>query len=269
MFSKVRKHLSFANVMSCIAVFAVLGGGMAVAAGLKKNSVKSKQIAASAVKAAEIAGGAVTTDKLADDAVTGAKADESSFGKVPSAASADTAGTADSATNAQNAQNAQNAASAQNAVNAQQAQTAANATLFGGKTLAQTRTAVSGDSTVGNDPLLHNAFELVSDLSATVPVPAGGGDLIANATVQLQNTSNVQAAPICRLESDGAAISADTMITSPPNVAHHQTITLVGFANNQGAGNETVTVQCNGDSGAADDVVVQNADVNVQVAPIG
>ncbi len=35
--------------------------------------------------------GSVTTAKLADEAVTGAKADESSFGKVPSAATADTA----------------------------------------------------------------------------------------------------------------------------------------------------------------------------------
>jgi hypothetical protein len=51
---------------------------------LPKNSVKSKQLAK----------GAVHTSDIAKDAVTGAKAKESSFGKVPSAAHADSADTA-------------------------------------------------------------------------------------------------------------------------------------------------------------------------------
>jgi len=36
---QIHKRLTYANVMSSIAVFLVLGGGAAVAAGLGKNSV--------------------------------------------------------------------------------------------------------------------------------------------------------------------------------------------------------------------------------------
>jgi hypothetical protein len=93
--SKVRERFTFANVMSVVAVFIAVGGG-AYAAGLAKDSVKSKQIAANAVKTPEIAKAAVTADKIADgsvttakianDAVTGAKVNEGSLGPVPLAA---------------------------------------------------------------------------------------------------------------------------------------------------------------------------------------
>jgi hypothetical protein len=80
--------LSYANVVSTLALFlALAGGATAVALSLPKNSVKSKPLAKGAVK----------TSDIAKDAVTGAKAKESSFAKVPSAAHADTAGRADSA----------------------------------------------------------------------------------------------------------------------------------------------------------------------------
>jgi hypothetical protein len=111
--------LTYANVMSTIAVFCAIGGGsVAVAASLKKDSVGTKQIEKNAVKAPEIATNAVTskevaagavtdaklgdvaigtddledgsvvTGKLADNAVTGAKVNESSLGEVPLAAAA-------------------------------------------------------------------------------------------------------------------------------------------------------------------------------------
>src|SRR6187549_702156 len=104
---QIRKRLTYANVMSSIAVFLVLGGA-AVAASqlpknsvgttqLKKNAVKTAKIAKEAVKTAKIgkaavssekiAPGAILNDKLADAAVTGAKVDESTLGTVPSAAS--------------------------------------------------------------------------------------------------------------------------------------------------------------------------------------
>lgn len=267
MLRKAKQHLTYANVMASLAVFAVLGGGMAVAAGLKKNSVKSKQIASNAVKSAELAPGAVATDKLADNAATGAKVDEATLGTVPSAATADKAGTADTATSATTAQDAQSAQTAQIAANAQNAALAANSTQFGGKTVAQVRDVMAGDSTTVNDPLLNNQFEQVDGLTADVGVPAGGGDLAVVATLELQNTGGAQAAPICRLESDQDPISANTMITSP--VGPHQTITLVGFANNQGAGTENVTVECNGDSVANDDVLFLNGDLQAEVSPIG
>jgi hypothetical protein len=59
----IRRHLSFANVFSVIAVFLALGGS-AYAFTLGKNSVKSKNIAKGAVKTSDIGNGAVTTAKL-------------------------------------------------------------------------------------------------------------------------------------------------------------------------------------------------------------
>jgi hypothetical protein len=93
---QIRKRLTYANVMSSIAVFLVIGGATAFAA-LGKNTVGTKQLKKNAVTKAKIKNGAVTTSKLANDAATGAKVNESTLGEVPSA------------TNATNATNAGNA----------------------------------------------------------------------------------------------------------------------------------------------------------------
>ena len=91
--SRLRPHLSFSNVVALLALFAALGGSAyAVKIKLKKNQVKSKHIASTAA--------------------TGDDIDESTLGKVNSAASADsatranTAASADSATSAATAGNA-------------------------------------------------------------------------------------------------------------------------------------------------------------------
>jgi hypothetical protein len=61
---QIRKRLTYANVMSTIAVFLVLGGATAFAASeLGKNTVGSKQIKSNAV----------TTGKIKKEAVTGGK----------------------------------------------------------------------------------------------------------------------------------------------------------------------------------------------------
>jgi hypothetical protein len=119
--NQLRKRLTYANVMSSIAVFLVIGGGAAFAAlgkntvgtpQLKKNAVKAGKIGPEAVKAgklaknavttnrlrdnivtsAKIVGGSILTDKIANDAVTGDKVDESSLGTVPKAADAEKLG---------------------------------------------------------------------------------------------------------------------------------------------------------------------------------
>ncbi len=84
---RTRPHLTYANVMSTIAVFAVLAGGSAWAA----SKIDTSQIKKGAVTARKLDNGAVTTKKIQDDAVTGAKAEEASFGQVPDAAHADNA----------------------------------------------------------------------------------------------------------------------------------------------------------------------------------
>jgi hypothetical protein len=71
---KIRKRLTYANVMSSIAVFLVLGGATAFAAShLGKNSVGSKQLKSNAVTSAKIKKNAITTAKIKNGAVTGAK----------------------------------------------------------------------------------------------------------------------------------------------------------------------------------------------------
>ncbi|MEX2106052.1 MAG: hypothetical protein WD810_04070 [Solirubrobacterales bacterium] len=92
--NQIRKRLTYANVMSSIAVFLVLGGATAFAAAqLGKNTVGSKQLKKNAVTTAKIkkeavaagkikngavtnskvANGAISTDKIADGAVTTGK----------------------------------------------------------------------------------------------------------------------------------------------------------------------------------------------------
>ncbi|HEX6780800.1 MAG TPA: hypothetical protein VF125_02080 [Solirubrobacterales bacterium] len=95
--------LTYANVVSTIALFLAIGGGAtAIALSLPKNSVKSKQLAKEAVKNSDIA----------KDGVTGDKVKESTLGKVPLAAHADSADTAGSASSAGHASTAETAASA-------------------------------------------------------------------------------------------------------------------------------------------------------------
>jgi hypothetical protein len=76
---RIRGRLTYANVMSSIAVFLVLGGAGAYAARkigsneLKANSVGTTKIKANAVTTRKIKKGAVTTIKLRDGAVKGEK----------------------------------------------------------------------------------------------------------------------------------------------------------------------------------------------------
>ncbi len=84
----MRKRLTYANVISTICLFVVLGGG-AYAAGaihLPKNSVGNKQLKKNAV----------TSDKVKDGSLTGADINAATIGTVPSAGSAETAKNASS-----------------------------------------------------------------------------------------------------------------------------------------------------------------------------
>jgi hypothetical protein len=75
MLKKIRKRMTYANVMATIAVFAALGMGSAYAATkLTKGSVTTKSIKNNAVKGTKIANNAVSTAKIANGAVTAAKA---------------------------------------------------------------------------------------------------------------------------------------------------------------------------------------------------
>lgn len=66
--SSLRPKLTYSNVIATIALFVALGGA-AVAAGLPRNSVGTKQLKRGAVTAAKIKKGAVTSGKLAPKSV--------------------------------------------------------------------------------------------------------------------------------------------------------------------------------------------------------
>jgi hypothetical protein len=67
-------RFTYANVVSTLCLFLLLGGASALAATqLAKNSVGTKQIKKNAVVAAKIKNTAVTNSKLADNAVTSGK----------------------------------------------------------------------------------------------------------------------------------------------------------------------------------------------------
>ncbi len=70
---QLRKRLTYANVMSSIAVFLVLGGGAVAATQLPMNSVGTKQLKNSAVTTAKLKNSAVTTAKIKKSAINGNK----------------------------------------------------------------------------------------------------------------------------------------------------------------------------------------------------
>jgi len=70
--SRFRPKLTYSNVIATIALFLALGGA-AIAAGLPKNSVGTKQLKRGAVTAAKLKKGAVTSGKLAQKSVTAGK----------------------------------------------------------------------------------------------------------------------------------------------------------------------------------------------------
>ncbi len=180
----LRQRLTYANVVATIALVVAVGGGAtALALTLPKNSVHSKQIAKGAVK----------TSDIGKDAVTGDKVKESSLGKVPSAAHADTA---DSATTAANATNAAHAAVADSLGNAVSPTNVVHAQNASGSFNEELELDVKGfgrywlycnQHTVGNnedDELSLNESDavqnaVISGLLTSQEVPFGGAEEIA------------------------------------------------------------------------------------------
>lgn len=107
----IRRRLTFANVVSFLALFVALSAGSYAAVKLPANSVGSKQLKAKAVTNAKLGSRAVTGPKISantidgtkitasaidaskvkDGSLTGADINLATLGKVPSAAAADSA----------------------------------------------------------------------------------------------------------------------------------------------------------------------------------
>jgi hypothetical protein len=95
----LRGNLSYANVISTLCLFLLVGGGTAFAAShlgknsvgtkqLKKNAVTAVKLKKNAVTSAKIASGAVTGAKVASGSITGANINASTLGTVPNATNA-------------------------------------------------------------------------------------------------------------------------------------------------------------------------------------
>ena len=105
-------------IVACVALFCSLGG---VSYGVATGFIDSREIKNNTIRAKDIRNGQVTSADLRNDNVSGADVNESSLGKVPSAASADSAAKATTATNATNAAKAGVAGHATTASNASNA----------------------------------------------------------------------------------------------------------------------------------------------------
>jgi hypothetical protein len=89
---QMRPKLTFANVVSVIALFVALGGTGLAASQLGKNSVGPKQLKKNAVTTAKIKNEAVTGAKVKKGTLTGTQINVSTLGMVPSAANAQALG---------------------------------------------------------------------------------------------------------------------------------------------------------------------------------
>ena len=108
---KLRRHLTYANVISTVCLFLVLGGGAAFAANkLAKSSVGTEQLKGEAVTKGKMAPNSVNSKKVVNGSLTGEDIAASTLGKVPNAGFAEnadhatTAGSANSAATAANAE---------------------------------------------------------------------------------------------------------------------------------------------------------------------
>jgi hypothetical protein len=92
--AKIRKRITYANVVATLALFLALGGGVYAASKINGKHIKKNSIAG---------------NRLKPDTLTGRQIEESSLGKVSNAQQADSATHADSATSADSATTSANA----------------------------------------------------------------------------------------------------------------------------------------------------------------
>ena len=77
---RIRSHVTYANVLSTMAIFIVLGGGAYAAATLPKNSVGTKQLKNGAVTKKKLAKGVLTAGPKGDTGPQGLKGDKGDKG---------------------------------------------------------------------------------------------------------------------------------------------------------------------------------------------
>jgi hypothetical protein len=218
-------------VIACLALFVALGGvGYAAAtigsAAIVDNSIKSKDVRNNDLRGKDVRG----------NTLKGADVDESSLGKVPSAANADAAATAANASNADNAANAANAA---------------NADTVGG---------IGPDAlTIGRSALGScepgAAFTNCTSVVLSMPRP---GRVLLNAGGQWHSddAAGTSVRGLCRINLDGNPLTGVTEEGSlSQQTDGNQEQALAGVTAVTGvlpAGDHTFTVACSDDVGDMD-----------------
>jgi hypothetical protein len=159
--SRIRKRLTFSNVVAVLALFVALGGASYAATKINGKSIKK---------------GTIAGTKLKPETIDGSRVDESKLGEVPNALRAASAGAADSAATAATADHATTAGQAETAGSASTATSAAtaeNAQALGGQSAAQLR--AGAQTAVGNAVCNPNAANIntqnVSCVSLAINLP--------------------------------------------------------------------------------------------------
>jgi hypothetical protein len=125
----LRKHLTYANVVSTLCLFLAFGGVAYAGTKLAKSSVGTEQLKGEAVTKGKLGPNSVNSKKVVDGSLTGSDINAATLGKVPNATNAEHATSASSADTAKSATTAGTATDASHATNAD---TAANAETLDG-----------------------------------------------------------------------------------------------------------------------------------------
>jgi hypothetical protein len=128
----LRKHLTYANVVSTLCLFLAFGGVAYAGTKLAKSSVGTEQLKGEAVTKGKLGPNSVNSKKVVDGSLTGSDINASTLGKVPNATNAEHATSASSADTAKSATTAGTATAATNADHATTADTATDAETLDG-----------------------------------------------------------------------------------------------------------------------------------------
>ena len=234
---QIRQRLTYANVMSTIAVFFVIGGASALAATqLGKNTVGSKQLKKNAVVAAKIKNSAVTSAKLADGSVTNGKLGASAVSTDKVADGAVTTGKL--ATNAVSTDKVVNSAitSGKIAGNAVTSGKIADGSV-GATQLAESERSqafVSAVST-GAKEVANGLFGSYTPAESVTSLSLPAGSYVVSAKSEFINTDTTLEYTsihpvICRLLDDGSEIGEQSATVQPGLLVPTGGVTAVGIS---------------------------------------
>jgi hypothetical protein len=176
--------VAFVALLAALSGTAVaLPGTNSVDSGdIKNRQVKGKDLANNAVTGAKVKNSAIRSADVGNDSLTGTDVNESTLGKVPSAANADNATNATNATNASNATNA-NTVGGKTASDLDQPRAFARIELAGDVDEANTSGLTDADVTGSSGLYCYELGFTPRQIQATVDWFGGGGDAVIHAHV--------------------------------------------------------------------------------------